>query len=304
MFDIVKNKMIFFGIALLILVTGTISYFVQGFNLDIDFTGGVIVTYELGQEFDTTEAEAIAREAVGEYLSSVQATEGLGAKTAVYIKFAYESDLNTKDEREDFATDRITALTAALNEKYGEDKVEVLTQDDVSPSTGIELAKNAVLMASLAALAMLIYIAFRFEFVSGAAAVISLIYNIGVMFTVYTLFRVPVNTSLIAAILTVLGYCINDTIVIFDRIRENTRHAKKETYSSIVNKSIWQTMNRSINTVLTSVITILVLYILGVPSIKEFSFPIIIGMISGAYSSIFMASPLWATWKELGVKKK
>ncbi|MBZ4644832.1 MAG: protein-export rane protein SecF [Clostridia bacterium] len=160
-------------------------------------------------------------------------------------------------------------------------------------------------MASLiASILMLIYITFRFEFKSGVAAVIAMIHDVLVMLTVYAVFRIPINTSFIAAILTILGYSINDTIIVFDRIRENRKYMKKEEFSNVVNKSIWQTMARSINTSLTTLLTITVLYILGVQSIKDFAFPLIVGIVSGTYSSIFIASPIWVMWREWEAKKK
>jgi preprotein translocase subunit SecF len=120
------------------------------------------------------------------------------------------------------------------------------------------------------------------------------------MFTVYVLFQIPVNSSFIAAMLTILGYSINDTIVVFDRIRENRRIGKFGNFTELVNGSITQTMARSINTVLTTLFTITAVYLFGVASIKDFAFPLIIGIVSGCYSSIFIASPLWALFEQKG----
>lgn len=297
MFNIMAKKWVFLGTAIAILVVGLLSFLIQGFNTDIDFTGGIMLSYDMKADFDATEAEKIINDALGFKPSSVQKTEGNG----LVIKFAYQSGLNDKESVEVFANEKVTAVNTKLTEKFG-DQIVLETQDEVSPSTGIELANNAFWMSILAVFCILIYVTLRFEFASGTVAIIALVINIGIMVTLYTLFRIPVNTSFIAAVLTVLGYSINDTIIIFDRIRENVKFAKKETYSEIVEKSIWQTLNRSINTVFTSVLTILILYIIGVPSIKEFSLPIIIGMLSGACCSIFIAGPLWATWKDMGVK--
>ena len=118
------------------------------------------------------------------------------------------------------------------------------------------------------------------------------------MLSVYAVFRIPLSTAFIAAILTVMGYSINDTIIIFDRIRENMRFSKKETATEIAEKSIWQTFARTINTVCTTLITIVILYFMGVSAIKDFAFPIIVGILCGAYTSIFIASPWWGAWKD------
>ena len=189
-----------------------------------------------------------------------------------------------------------------LSKTYGE--VELKNKDIVSPSTGKELAKSAIWMSILAALAILIYITFRFEFVSGACAVFALFHDILILCGVYSITRIAIDTNFIAAILTVLGYSINATIVVFDRIRENTRHAKKQSYCEIANASISQTLSRSINTTITTLLTIGMVYIMGVTSIKAFALPIIIGIIIGTYSSICIAGSVWATWKDSAVKAK
>ena len=172
---------------------------------------------------------------------------------------------------------------------------QVASVDSISETVGKELWKSAATSIAIAALLMLLYITFRFEVLSGLSAVIALIHDLLIMISFYVIFRVPVNTSFIAAILTILGYSINATIVIFDRIRENARFAKKVPFAETVNKSIWQTLNRSINTSLTTLFTLVVLYIIGVQSIKEFALPLIVGIVAGTYSSVFISGPVWAT---------
>lgn len=174
----------------------------------------------------------------------------------------------------------------------------------VSSSTARNLAKSAIVMSLLAAIGILIYVAIRFDFTSGVCAVLALAHDIIVLCGVYSVLRIKIDTNFIAALLTVLGYSINNTIVVFDRIRENTRRAKKETYASITNLSINQTLNRSINTTITTLLTIGMVYILGVSSIKVFALPIIIGILIGTYSSIFVAGSVWATWKDAAVASK
>ena len=300
MLNIVGNKKIFFIISLVLMVASAVSLLTLGFNLDTDFSGGMAVTYGIGTDFEVKDIEALVSEALGpnQNASSVQKSENHD----VIIKFGYDNSLKTDDERAAFSNEKIDAIKAKLSEKYGE--ITITNQDIVSPSTGKELAKSAVLMSLLAALAILIYITFRFEFVSGVCAVIALVHDVLILCGIYSVCRIAIDTNYIAAVLTVLGYSINATIVVFDRIRENTRHAKKQSYSEIANASINQTIGRSINTTVTTLLTIGMVFILGVTSIKEFALPIIIGILIGTYSSICIAGTVWAAWKDSAVNAK
>jgi preprotein translocase subunit SecF len=154
-----------------------------------------------------------------------------------------------------------------------------------------------MLALALATIAMLIYIGIRFEFNFGVAAIIALLHDVLITLGVYALFKVPVDSAFIAAMLTVIGYSINDTIVVFDRIRENQKYMRRNNVTELANASITQTMTRSVNTVLTVMITITAVYIF-VPSVRNFAFPLIIGIASGCYSSIFIASPIWVMLKK------
>ena len=294
MLNIVGKRKIIFTISIILMVISAASLIFQGFNLDTDFAGGMAVTYALKDKFEVKDVEAVVSEA-----SSVQASNG---GKEIIIKFGYENHLKTDEERANFADEKISAITKALSDKYSEATLK--NKDVVSPSTGKELARSAVWMSALAAIAMLVYITLRFEFVSAVVSVVTLLQTILILCGIYSIARVAIDTNFIAAILTILGYCINDTIVVLDRIRENTRHAKKQTYAEIANASINQTIARSINTSITTLLTIGMVYILGVTSIKVFSLPIIIGILIGTYSSICIAAPLWATWRDGAVNAK
>ncbi len=300
MINITGNKKIFITISVVLMLVSIVSLILQGFNLDTDFAGGMAVTYTIKGNFEVKDVEAAVSEALGanKKASSVQKSEG----TDVVIKFGFDNALKTEDERAKFASEKIAAITSALTAKYG--TVELKNQDVVSPSTGKELARSALWMSILAAVAILVYVTFRFEFFSGAVAVLALVHDILILCGVYSVLRIAIDTNFIAALLTVLGYSINNTIVVFDRVRENTRHAKKQTYGEIANVSINQTLGRSINTTITTLLTIVMVYILGVASIKAFTLPIIIGIVIGTYSSIFGAGAVWAAWKDASVKTK
>lgn len=300
MLNITGNKKVYLSISIVLMLVSIVSLIVQGFNKDTDFVGGMAVTYTIKSDFEIKDVEDIVSEALGtkQKASSVQKSEG----SDVIIKFGYDNSLKTEDERAKFATEKIAAITSSLSAKYGE--VEQKNQDVVSPSTGIELARSAVWMSVLAALAILVYVSLRFEFVSGVAAVLALVHDILILCGIYSVFQIAIDTNFIAALLTVLGYSINNTIVVFDRVRENTRHAKKQTYAEIANISINQTLGRSINTTVTTLITLLCVYFMGVLSIKAFTMPIIIGIVVGTYSSIFCAGSVWAMWRDSAVKAK
>lgn len=282
MFNIVEKKWIFIIISLVIIAAGVVSYFVcGGFNTDIDFAGGTQIIVS-GIKYDEKAITKSLEAVDGVKVSTVQkSSEG------VLVKTMYLDDSH------------VSSVKAAIEKDFDGAKVESV--DSISPTIGKELWKSAATSIAIAAILMLLYITFRFEVLSGLSAVIALLHDLLIMISFYVIFRIPVNTSFIAAILTILGYSINATIVIFDRIRENTRFLKKVAFADVVNKSIWQTLNRSINTSLTTLFTLVVLYIIGVQSIKEFALPLIVGIIAGTYSSVFISGPVWAMLK--GEKK-
>jgi preprotein translocase SecF subunit len=287
--NLIKSSKIFFIVSAIVILAGIATILVAGLNQDIDFAGGTAMHVRIGKQFDNNEINAIVTDAIGIAPSSIQKV-GEGDEVIIKTK---EIDTIQRDK-----------VFQALKQKYGLDQKDLFSTDNVNPTIGNELKYQALMASLIASILMLIYITFRFEFKSGVAAVIAMIHDVLVMLTVYAVFRIPINTSFIAAILTILGYSINDTIIVFDRIRENRKYMKKEEFSNVVNKSIWQTMARSINTSLTTLLTITVLYILGVQSIKDFAFPLIVGIVSGTYSSIFIASPIWVMWREWEAKKK
>jgi len=199
-------------------------------------------------------------------------------------------------------------LEAALIEKYPAMDTATATASYVGPVAGQVLVHNAILSVALASVLMLIYIAFRFDFSSGLAAVIGLLHDVLIMLSFMVLLRnvIQMNSSFIAAMLTIVGYSINNTIVIFDRIRENNKKPacagmKRE---EIVNVSVRECLGRTINTTLTTLVTIVTLYVLGVDTIREFSLPIIVGIVSGVYSANMINGYIWALLEEARIKRK
>ena len=280
---IVQKRKIWFSISVAIMLLGLVLGLVRGLNFGIDFTGGTLLEIELHKYVATEEI----REIIDKYDSSSSINMLGEEKTTVQIRM-----------NEDFDNEKRTEIFEEFKKKYNLTEEDFLRADQFGPSVGKEIQGKALLSMLIAAVGMLIYITIRFEFSFAISAIIALTHDVLIVLAMYSILRVPVNSPFVAAILTILGYSINDTIVVFDRIRENLKFMKKADYTQVANDSISQTITRSINTSLTTLVTILALYILGVDQIREFALPLIIGVIAGTYSSVFIASPLWVMIKQ------
>lgn len=291
--DFVGNRKKFFGISLVLIIIGLLAmpFNAQSgkgiLNYDIEFQGGTLMQVNIGQDFDVNEdIKPIVIETTGDTTPHITKVTG---ENEVVIK----TKPTTIDQRE--------ALFEGLKTKYSLEDADQLSVGDVTPTVSGEMKLRAVQAIVVAAILMLAYITVRFKNgYMGLSAVIALIHDVLIVFMVYSVFRVPVNNSFIAVMLTILGYSINDTIVIFDRIRENKGKVRMNEYD-VINLSIKQTLARTINTSITTLVMVLMLYIFGTSSVKEFALPLVVGVTVGTYSSIFIASPLWY---ELSSKKK
>jgi preprotein translocase subunit SecF len=287
--QVVEKSKIWFAVSLILIAISIGSLFINGLNFGIDFIGGTIVTIELNTPFETSDAKAL----IEEYDSSADVTYAGEAKTQVII--STKKDLSTEERQ---------ALFSKFQEKYNLEDTDLLSIDTVSPSIGAEMANSAMIAAVVAVLLMLVYITFRFEFMFGLAAIIALVHDLIIVLGVYSIFQIQVNSPLIAALLTILGYSINDTIVVFDRIRENRPKFGKYDFASLVDTSVTQTLRRSINTSFTTLLAIGALYAFGVPAVQDFALPLMVGIVCGTYSSIFVASTLWCKIKEFQASKR
>lgn len=298
MLKIIEKTKIWFIASLLIISIGMGFLAAQGLNLGIDFAGGTVLQVDLKKTITPDEISAI-RDIAAKYANdtvvSTLGTTGISIRSS---ELAASDTGNANSDKSD-----ISKLIDEISAKYNIDKTTWSTEY-VGPSIGAELKQNAILALIISFIAMLIYIAIRFEIKFGVAAVLALVHDILITLSVYTILQIPVNSSFIAALLTIVGYSINDTIVIFDRIRENMKLMKKVSHTELADVSITQTMARSINTVLTVVFTITAVYFIGVSAVKELALPLIIGIISGCYSSIFIASPIWVWLKNRESRKK
>ena len=269
-----------------------------GVNMGIDFAGGMIITYDLGGEFEVADVEAALTELGVTEMQVSKSAESGGAE--VYANVRLKSMENAEVEAE-----LRGSLEDALREKYPD--VSTTATDYVGAVAGRELVWNAVQALLIATVLMLLYIAVRFDFFSGVAAVIGLVHDVLIMIAFMTFFRgmVQVNSPFIAALLTIVGYSINNTIVIFDRIRENQKRGgyRERGRMQLVEDSVRQSLSRTISTSITTLLTIVTLYILGVDSIREFAFPIIIGILSGIYSSNLINGPVWTLLLEQRAKR-
>ncbi len=299
-FNFTGRKAIFFAISVVAIGAGIIAMGVNGatgkhiLNYSLDFTGGTSMTIPFNEYVDTkgeggNALRALITEKGGTtdiQLQNVQDSNEVIVKTPVL----------DKEKRAD--------VKGAIAEKYGIDENSI-AEESISAVVSDEMQRDAVLAVVIAGIFMLIYIWIRFKDVKfGASAVIALLHDVLVVLTVYALVRIPVGNTFIACMLTIVGYSINATIVIFDRIRENRKVMGKEALDVVVNTSISQTISRSINTSLTTFITIFVLYIMGVTAIREFTLPLMAGIICGAYSSICITGALWYIMKKRSEKKK
>ncbi|QAA31922.1 protein translocase subunit SecF [Clostridium manihotivorum] len=274
MFKIIEKTKIWFISSLLIIAIG-IGFMIYrgGLNFGIDFKGGSQITIDFKKSFNKSDVDAIVKK----YLDD--ATTNTINNTQLEIKTKYMD------------TTKVGNIKKDIKDKYKiEDKD--FSEQQIGKSVGSELTKNSFIALAISLVIILAYIAIRFEFNFGIAAIVALIHDVLITLTVYSVFNLPVNTPFIAAILTIIGYSMSDTIVIFDRIRENTKKYRKMHYVELANRSITQTFARSINTALTTLITTSAVYFF-VPSVRDFAFPLIVGIVSGAYSSIFIASPIW-----------
>ncbi|MCL1792947.1 MAG: protein translocase subunit SecF [Oscillospiraceae bacterium] len=282
--DFVGKKKIFFVIMGIIFVAGLASFFARGFNWDIDFVGGTVMEYNINKEVSQDDLSEIGRmvaDAIGFAPSSV-VKSGNPARQVV---------IKTKD----ISSEQRKSVFEALAEVYGMTEDDIYVSNNVAPTVGQALARNTAIAVGLAVLLMLVYIIFRFEFYSGIAAVLCLIFNMFVMLTFYSLSQIAMNMTVIAAFLTILGYSINATIIIFDRIREinNLKKGSTAKFADAVNEGTNKTFIRSVNTTVTTLLTITCVYVLGVPSIKAFVMPLIVGIFAGLFSSVCVAGPLW-----------
>lgn len=281
-FSIVKRYKIFFAITITFLIIGIGSMLFKGFNLGIDFTGGSIMDLQFNKTVTVAQVRDVLKERdLGNAIIQLESNDSNATQSkGVLIRTGVISD----EQRQQVMAD--------LKTKLGDFTIQRV--ENVGATIGGELIQQAVMAIVLSWILMIAYITIRFEFRFAIAAIIALIIDVTVTLSYFSLFHMELDSSFVAALLTVVGYSVNGTIVIFDRIRENLKiHRRSESMTDMVDNSIWQTMGRSIYTVGTSLFAVVAIFLWGGDTIRNFSFAMLVGFSSGAYTSTLLAGPLW-----------
>ena len=292
MLKVVEKTRVWFIISSIIIIIGISSMvYHKGLNLGIDFTGGTVITINMHNDFNKNDVDPLIQKYIK--ASTYDTTKVNGKELDISVGIDKISDAN------------VTKLFKDIEKKYNLKDTDLLSRDRIGAAIGGELIQKAIEALVVSIVLMLGFIAWRFEFKFGVAAVIALFHDVLITLSVYSVFNLQVNTSFIAAILTIIGYSISDTIVIFDRIRENQKKMRDKELVEMTDTSISQTVIRSLCTVTTTMVTIACVHIfVPLPSIREFTLPILVGVASGCYSSIFIASPIWVLFKKRYDKKR
>lgn len=293
-FDIIGKRKIWYAISSLLIIASLFFMVTRGFNMGIDFTGGTIIDLRFEKAVNINDVRAV----LNEYdlsNSTIQLSGENSSSTESENVMIRTVDLEEQERKE---------VMAALTDKLG--SYQVLREEKVGATMGTELIMNAVYATIISWLLIIAYVSYRFEFKFGISAVLGLAHNVIIVLGAFALTQRQIDSSFVAALLTIIGYSINDTIVIFDRIRENLKlHFRKNgDIVELVNTSIYQTMTRSIYTVSTVLFATFALYFFGGDTTKDFAFALLIGFFCGAYTSIFIASPLWVTFRRYSDKKR
>ena len=286
--DFLKGSKIAFIISGVIILIGIVSIIAHGgLNWGIDFTGGTLVELRFEKRVSISEVRSALAE-LGLAESDVQ-TIGTGSR---------EFLIRTKTDRKDEEMSIDKRILTLFREKLPDNPPEIMKIETVGPKVGSELRWRALWATLLAFLGILLYVSFRFQFRFGVAAVLALFHDVFITITVLSLINAEFSLITIAALLTIIGYSINDSIVISDRIRENIRIMYREAFSKIVNLSLNQTLSRTLITSLSTLLALVSIFLLGGRVLRLFSVPLIIGVIVGTYSSVFIVSPVVVRWEE------
>lgn len=287
----------FFTISLALIALILALTFVMGVDLDIQFKGGAIITYAYDGALDKDEFAQLAQDLTENTITIQQSTDVATGRETMILSLPGSVSLTS---------DQMVTLSEGLNARFPDSNLETVSINNVSATMGGEFLGKCLVAVAFASLLMVIYVAFRFRriggFSAGVMGVVALLHDIIIVYGVHVIFRIPLSGNFIAVVLTILGYSLNDTIVIYDRIRENKKLlGDKMPLSDLVDQSINQSFRRTLNTTITTVMAMAVVavvaFIFHVESILTFAFPMILGLISGVYSSVCIAGPLWVKWR-------
>jgi len=301
----------FFGLSALIMLIGIVGIFIRGIEMDIQFTGGSIIKYSFEGEIDTDRAAALTEETLGrnanamESVTTIKSDSGQTKNQKLLVLDLSGTQNLTQDEQD--------KLNEALSKEFKDQKLAFFESTNVPPFIGAQFMRRSIIAVVLSSVLIVLYVWWSFRKIGGLSAgvmaLVALLHDVIVVFFTFVLFGIPLNDGFIAVVLTILGFSINDTIVIYDRIRENKSiMGFKTPIRDIVNKSITQSLTRSINTNIATFLSVLSVYIFstvfGIESVRNFSLPLMTGVVSGCYSTIFIAGPLWVMWQQHKEKKR
>jgi preprotein translocase SecF subunit len=298
-----QKRYVYFTISICLILIGVIASFVNGIQLDIQFKGGAIIKYSYTGTIDTDKASSVAESTLGRSADAFLQSDLLGQDKKISINLAGNEAI-TSDEQ--------AALSAALIKEFPDSKLALSESLVVEPFIGRRFFERGMIAIVLSFALILIYVGVRFKRISGLSAgvmsIIALVHDALMVTVAFIFFKIPLNDSFIAAVLTIIGFSINDTIVIYDRIRENSRILTKLTPEELVDRSITQSFTRSLNTNVAVFVSITIVYIFAqiyqIESVKSFALPMMFGTISGCYSTICIAGPLWTMWQNHKLKNK
>jgi preprotein translocase subunit SecF len=283
--DFVRVRWTCIIVSSLVVLAGIVTLLIRGQNWSIDFTGGL----EIQVQFEQTVRDEAVRDALsGLNVSEVKTISGLGAKEEMSIRLHSTENANEVQTR----------IKTQLERAFPGNQVEIRNVQNVGPKVGRELRAQALLSAIVANILLLIYISWRFEFKYAVGGIVALIHDTLITLAFLAFFNYEFSLTVLAAILTLIGFSLNDTIVIYDRIRENLKKLRTQRLYDLMNLSINETLSRTIITSLTVFLTVLVLFIFGGPVLRGFSFTMLIGVITGTYSSVYIAAPIVLEWAE------
>ena len=302
-YNFCSKKKLILGVVLGVLAAFIVGAVIRGIHLAIEFKGGTLITYTYQGEINTNDVASTVKDIVG---SSVVVRTGESLDSGgKQLTISFTSD-------QGLTADRQTEMTNKLKEKFPDNSLEIYDSNDVSPSSGREFLLKCFIAVLFAAFIVIIYIAIRFKNIGGWSAgvcsIFALCLDILVAFTTTIVCGFNIDSNIVAVILTILGYSINNTIVIYDRIRENRKLMSKASLNELINVSCTQSLTRSVRTSITTIGTMLVITIVvlvtGYDSLLSFSVPLMMGLISGTFSSLFVAPVTWSWWKNKSDRKE
>lgn len=298
MFSFYKNRFKFLALSGLFILAGIITIFVKGLNLDIQFKGGSILAYSYKGEVDTQAVEEVFEGILKDVPVTVQTTKDLsGEKQNLLVSISGQKAIST---------DTQTEIRQKLTEKFPNAGIEVGDIQVVDPYIGGEMLRNAIIAILIASVLIVAYVGIRFKSISGLSAgvfaLLALLHDVLIAFFAFVFLNFPLNENVVAVILSILGWSVNDTIVIYDRIRENMgKRRAGEDLPQLIDRSVNESLSRTLNTSAAAFVAVMITYvfalIFNIESISEFALPMAIGLLAGSYSTIFLCTPFWTDWK-------